>query len=152
MRAFLLWITVVLILAMFGVGAALYHEDNTQDVYNITNNLVWNTSFNYEENLENYKGYNISQINSIRLKNIIYKGIDAMGYITMEIAKWGVEFGYSHPEYNYLFFTKIIIYWVIITTIIPLLILLPIIIALFYVIGIGIYKLIKKLKNDTRKD
>jgi len=151
MRLILLWVTVVVILAMFGVGAALYSENNTQDVYNITNDLVWNTSFNYEENLKNYTSLNISHINSIRLNNIIYKGVDAIGYITMEVAKWGVEFGYSHPEYNYLFFAKIIIYWVIITTALPLIVLLPIIIALFYIIGEAIYKLIKRQKHDKHK-
>lgn len=141
----------VMLLAFFGGGKALYEEDNTQDVYNFTNNLNWNSSIiPAEEIIYNSTSMNISKANMIRLKNIVYKTVDTIGYTIFEMAKWGVETGFRNPDWNYLWLAKWLIILLIITVALPLLNLIPIILALIYLIYVGIKTLYFKIKNRKR--
>lgn len=153
MKFISMWFMLVLLLAFFGGGKALYEEDNTQDVYNFTNNLNWNSSIiPAEEIIYNSTSMNISQANMIRLKNIVYKSVDTVGYIIFETAKWGVETGFRNPDWNYLWLAKWLIILIIIMIALPLLGLFPIIIALIYLSYVGIKQLYLKIKTKLKNE
>jgi len=156
MRFLTTWLFIIIVIAFFGVGKAFYHEDNTQDIYNITNGglFEWNSSIWDEKGNEmfyNQTNLNVSGITIMHFRKIIYKGIDAFGYIGFEVAKWGVEAGFRHPEWNYLWVAKWLTIVIIISIALPLIAVLPALIALLYLTGVGIVKafkwIVKKVKH-----
>ena len=155
MRFLIFWICVLFLLSCFGVGKALYHEDNTVDIYNITNNkITWNSSIwdeQREEMFYNTTSINTSVINMIHLKNIIYKGIDFYGYVSFEITKWGIEVGFENPQYNYQVVIKWLFYFAIFIIILTLFPILPILLALIYLSYVGIKKLVLRFKEFNKK-
>jgi len=131
---------VVLFLIMFGVGSAYYEDKPGADIYNMTKNLVWNyssTSPEVYENFQNKTDINLSQINSIRIRNIIHKFVDFIGFTMMEIAKWGLEWGFNHPEYNYMSFAKLLMWWFLILTCFQI---VPISLAMLYLFWVVVHK------------
>ena len=150
MRLLVIWILLILLLSFFGIGKALYHEDNTRDIYNVTvNRLQWNSSLMEDKINKNYNisAMNVSGVTIIHLKNIIYKSADTVGYIGMEVAKWGVEVGFRNPEWNYIWLVKWICIIIVVLYCLALIQILPILIALIYLTFIGIKWLIIKIKN-----
>ncbi len=145
MRLLFIFTTFIFLFATFAVGGALYKENNTQDIYNLTQNLNWNAS-NFElEEFDNLTGLNASQINSIRLKNVINKGVDTFGFMMFEVAKWGVETGFGHPEWNYIFIAKVVVIILLIALFLPFIKVLPTLLALSYLLVYGIHWLSKKI-------
>ncbi len=150
-------VLVIVLIAMFGVGSILYEHDieengKLNDTFRFQ--IEWNST-DYQQYIEENtypEEYNISKINGIRLRNVIYKTIDWMGYILFELANWGVEFGYVHGEdinYNTLidWLPRIIILimvFVAFPAIVPL-------IALIYLLCVGIKKGYIKIKNRVCK-
>lgn len=152
MRLITFWLFIIFILSVMGVGKIFYHQDNTIDITNITNKMVWNESL-YESNIQNTtEDMNLSTKSIVHIKNIIYKGISNLGYIAFEVVKFGVELGYDNPDYNYIWFARIIIYILILCILLSLIPALPIIIALCYLIIVGIKKLIKRFKKNKRQE
>lgn len=154
MRFITIWIILIMLLAFFAIGKAIYREDNTIDIYNYTSkNVNWNSTLYNEK----YSGdtFNLSmkesEISRHRLVNIIYKGIDTIGYITFEVAKWGIEVGFRNPDWNYLFFIKIIIFLILMIILLTLLPVLPLLIALTYLLYVGIKILFIKIKTRFDK-
>lgn len=154
------WLLIIMMLAFFGAGKALYHEDNTQDIYNFTNGglFEWNSSIWEEERNEifyNETNLNVSGITIMHLRKILYKGIDTIGYIGIEVAKWGIEVGFRNPEWNYLWLAKWLAIIVVITVLLPLIGVLPILIALLYLLYVGIVRvfkwIVKKVKHKHSK-
>lgn len=148
MRILFFFILIITIFGFFAVGRALYHEDNTVDIQNLTESLlVWNSSYFDEQTNVNVldHNYSLGVINSIRLKKIIFKTLDTTGYITFEFGKWGVETGYNRPEWDYLFWAKMIIILLAIIICLPL---MPIIIFSPIIIWVLIkeYKIRKEEK------
>ena len=92
-----------------------------------------------------------SELGISRLLNIIYKGVDTMGYISYEVAKWGIEVGYRNPEWNYVWITKWFIIIILVMFCIPLLIIFPYIIAIFYILIVWIKEVGKKFKNKRNE-
>lgn len=140
---------VIVFLSLMLVGQTLreynIEENETFNIYNFTeNNLVWdyNYSTTIKLNVSNISNINLNNIQSNRIINIIDKSIDYGGYVIFEISKWGLEFGYTHPQYHFKTIINIMI-GLMILSILPALI--PII-ALFYLIFEGIKWLIKKAK------
>ena len=134
-----------MLLAFFGVGKALYQDDNTQDIYNVTNRINWNSSI-LETKQVNGSMTN-KEISITRMINTIYIGIDAMARITFEVAKWGVEVGFKNPDWNYLWLAKILTIVIIILFLIPTLVALPYIVAIFYLLYKSIKNFIEKRKK-----
>jgi len=150
MKFISLWIFIIIILSFLSIGKVFYEEDNTQDITNITNQLEWNET-RYNSLIENTsKDMNLSMRNTIRIKNIIYKGISNVGFIFFEISKIGIELGYENPEYNYLWFAKIIIYILILCMVLTIIPILPIIIAIIYLLIKALINLIKAIKKKTK--
>ncbi|KKM61411.1 hypothetical protein LCGC14_1532020 [marine sediment metagenome] len=145
MRLLSLWILIIMLLAFFGVGKALYQDDNTQDIYNVTNRINWNSSI-LETKQVNGSMTN-KEISITRMINTIYIGIDAMARITFEVAKWGVEVGFKNPDWNYLWLAKILTIVIIILFLIPTLVALPYIVAIFYLLYNSIKNFIEKRKK-----
>lgn len=110
MRFITLIFLLICLMAFFGVGRAVYEDDNTQNIYNFTTQIEWNSSIFPLNN--NYSSDNMTQpeINIIRIKNILYKFVDTGGYIALEVSKWGIEFGFNHPEWNYISTMNLIVF------------------------------------------
>jgi len=111
----------ILLLSIF-LGSTLYENQPNLDIYNKTENtFVWNES--------NFKIYTINNTNDyqeIRIRNSINKLVNAFGFITFEIFKFGTEYGFNKKiDYKDVKFLVIII--IILAFIKPLLILLLII-------------------------
>lgn len=139
-------IVLLFFIAMFGIGQVLYEDKGSDyDIYNLTNHLKWNSS--------KFQPQNYTNTTMDRIGNIITKLTDFVGYSSFEIAKFGVEYGFQHPEIDYLqlleYVRYIVIIWVV-SLLFPMLIPL---IALIYITVLGVKKLInwiksKRFKND----
>lgn len=141
-----MFLLIICILSAMGVGKIFYHEDNTRDINEVTSKVIWNESI-YESKIQNTTiNMTLSQRATIRLTNIIYKGISNIGFIAFEVAKFGIELGYANPDYDYLWFAKWIVYIMIFTICLTLIPLLPIIAALFYLTWKGIANLSKIIR------
>ena len=139
-------------------GQSVYQSDldynKTRDIYNLTEtSFVWNTSVgdNIKNNIQpniNVKEYNVSVE---RFGNILGEFINFVGYSFMEVSKWGIEYGYNHPEHDLGFFLDFLIkiFWLfIILMLIPLVIPL---LAIIYLSCKGIYILTTKIIDWFKK-
>jgi len=97
----------LLILGFFllaiNAGDTLYEADKaantTRDIFNYTeSHFLWNSSVAPITELN--ETHNKSEALSIRINNILNKGIDWLGFSFMETGKLGVEMGY-HGEGNF---------------------------------------------------
>ena len=142
---------IFMIISMFA-AQTLYEthqkENVTFNIYEFTEkSLVWNyTNPNTDiiGNISEYEPVNYTEIQSKRIQNLIYKAIDFIGYSFYEIAKWSMEFGYTHPQYDFELFMDLVIYYIwaiIILSLFPMVI--PVV-ALTYLAVIGIRKLTKR--------
>jgi len=154
MRLLGLWIILIAILGVFGVGKSLYQNDNTINIYNFTeNNLISNES-KFDSSLisfENKTDLNMSTVSLGHLKNIIFKTANTVGYIGFEIGKWGIEFGFENPDYNYLSALKFIyciLIFILFCAVMPI---IPLVLALIYVFYMLIKKIAEKIKHFLRK-
>ncbi len=161
MRILSLMILIGIVALMF-MGQSVYQSDveygTERDIYNFTESTInWNNSItekfneNWEDNIQVLE----YDVNIKRFKNVLKKFVDFIGYSFVEAFKWGIEYGYTHPEYDLRFFLKILIkiLWIIviiiaITSLAPLVIPL---LALIYLFFKGIYYLIKKVINLNEK-
>lgn len=152
-------IILIFIVAMMFAGQAVYKSDldynKTRDIYNLTkSSLVWNTSIgdNIKTNIQtniNVKEYNVG---IERFGNVLGEFINFVGYSFMEVSKWGIEYGYNHPEHDLGFFLDFLIkiFWlVIVLTLIPLVIPL---LAIIYLSFKGVYLLTIKIKEWFKKN
>ena len=151
MRILTLMILIILFLFM-SAGQTAYKLDiesgEERDIYNFTESTMkWNSSIINSFNIDIEEDIQILEYDVTigRFKNILYKFIDFIGYSSFEGAKWGIEYGYTHPEYDLKFFLDLLIKILWITVIISLIPLVVPLIALIYLFFKGIYYLIKKI-------
>jgi len=137
----------IFLVATLLIGQNLYQYDIEQNasrnIYNFTSQIK-NPNLSCEQILYN-QNVSIPELKIYRLNNIACStarfGID----VGLEITKFGVEFGYENPQYDYNFFLKIFklwIFFVILVLVSPVIIPL---IALIYLIGVGIYNLVLRI-------
>jgi hypothetical protein len=125
-------------------GQDLYKDDvennKTRDIYNFTEN-----SLNSSKIItQNYLPTDIEDNHNIfRFKKVFNNLIFFMGDSTSELAKWSIEYGYSHPEQDLPFFLDIFIKFMIITLIIACIPLIVPLLALIYLLFKGFYLLLK---------
>jgi len=140
------------VLSILFVGQVLYesdiHDNTSRDIVNFTeSSLVWNYSI---DNL------NTPNIGVNRLSNIIHKTIDWFGFIGFEVAKWGLEFGYNNPQYDFKFLADFMIKIVLLIIIITVLTQIIPLIAVGYLIVHftikGVKKLYYKIKERKRDE
>jgi hypothetical protein len=137
-------VLLMVVFAMLTISQNLYEDDPTRDIYNTTETLFdWNVTYQeqvavayYNQTPGEYAG-----VQSNRMQNIAYKTIDWMGYVSFEIAKSLVEFGFTHPEYDYRFFfnlVKFLLYTLVVVVCLPL---VTPVLALLYLTWRGLVKL-----------
>lgn len=151
-RTLFLMIFLIFIGAMLLVGQSLYQQDLedgvTRDIYNFTNNLVApeNTcGLVYNQNIS------IPEVKIQRLNNIVCSFSEFAVTSGIEVVKFGVEYGYENPQYDYNFFLKIFkiyIFAIILLAVFPVIVPL---IALIYLLGLGVHKAIKYLSKLSQK-
>lgn len=143
---------VIFIAAVLSVGQVMYEHDKemniTRNIYEATYNITWNSTMTQQMIYSNYTDANfLPKLMETRYSNIVVKGVDFVGYTGLEVAKMGIEFGYTHPDYNYRFFLTLAKYWIyalIIFAIVPVII--PVM-ALFTILFMTIRDLVVKLKK-----
>jgi len=140
--------------AMFASQTLYYsHQENNEtfDIYNYTeNNFIWNYTSGEDMIRNNYSkmtGLDYSEIQSKRIGNLIHKFIDFIGYSLYEITKWVMEFGYTHPEYDFGFFMNLVKYWLFAMMTIAIFPILIPLLALVYLALIGLNKIFKYIKE-----
>jgi len=159
MRGLIFGIVLFVLFGIMFASQTLYHshqENNeTFDIYNFTeNNLVWNYSSGEEmfrNNLSDMVSLDYSKIQSKRIGNLIHKFVDCFGYSMFEVSKWAMEFGYTHPEYDFGYFMNFVKYWLFAMIIIALFPILIPLIALIYLIFVGIKKIVGKIRTPKTK-
>ncbi len=142
----------IMIFLFMMAGQAAYKSDieigEERDIYNFTEStLKWNNSLTSELETIVEEDIQTKEYGTTlgRFKNVLYKFIDFIGYSSFEGAKWGIEYGYTHPEYDLRFFLDFLIKILWITVIIALIPLVVPLLALIYLFFKGIYCLIKKI-------
>lgn len=154
----------ITIIAFFAVGQAMYTAETENNIsHNLTNlthaleeTVKWNSSqFQIDENMSKYADES-GVLQSNRLRNIIIKGVDFLGYAMFEVAKWGTEFGYTHPELGFMTIVNEIptfLKWVIAIMIIAAMskVIMPLF-AVLYILGYLCYTGYNKLKQKNGKN
>ena len=153
MRGLNFGILLFIFFVMLSIGQITqeYHAENnmTVDIYNYTEtNLVWNYNVSQEE--LNNTDLNYSQIQTRRISNVINKGVDFFGFVAFEASKWCIEFGYTHPDYDFEYFMYFIKYWLFAIIIIAALPVVVPLLALIYLVGVGVKKVVIKLSKHGR--
>jgi len=160
MRIVTILVLICFVSLMF-VGQSMYQADledgELRDIYQQTEqSFNWSNYSTVIENAVNNEmddSVNIKEydVNTKRVKNVLIKFIDFAGFSSFEISKWGIEYGYEHPEHDMGFFLNFLvkIFWVILfITLVPLVV--PVL-AIIYLFFKGIFWLFRKLvgwKNE----
>ena len=142
-----LYIPLILLvgLTVMLIGQITYESDlennKTRDIYNFTEStLVWN----FTQDIELYDGTysDVGRLRTNRIGNVINKFVDFIGYSAFESSKGLMEFGYTHPQYDFNFMLKAVMYYLIISIIlIAIPVLIPVLV-LICLIGIAIYNFV----------
>jgi len=156
-------LVLIFVMTLMFAGQTAYKSDLeyniTRDIYNLTeNSLIWNYSVGetIKTNIKSEVDIIEYDINIKRFGNVLGEFINFIGYSVIEVGKWGVEYGYSHPEHDLGFFLNFLIkiFWLIL-----IIVLVPLIIPLLAIIYLsckGVYILTTKIidwfkKNAKRK-
>jgi hypothetical protein len=161
MRGLFFGIILFSLFAILFASQTLYNShqetNKTFDIYNFTeNNLVWNYTLEEDtirNNLSEMMGLDYGEIQSKRIRNLIHKFVDFFGYSLFEVSKWVIEFGYTHPGYDFGFFMNFVKYWLFAMIIIAIFPILIPLLALIYIVIIKLNKIFKyaKVKLWQRK-
>jgi len=154
-------LVLICFVALMFVGQSMYQADledgglrdiyqQTEESFNWTNysTVIKNAVNNEMDDSIQIKEYDV---NTKRVKNVLIKFIDFAGFSSFEISKWGIEYGYEHPEQDMGFFLNFLvkIFWIILfVTLVPLVV--PVL-AIIYLFFKGIFWLFRKLvgwKNE----
>ena len=145
----------IFFVSLIFVGQTMYQSDlennDLRDIYQQTEeSFNWsNFSTIIEQSVNdgvsdevNIKEYDI---NVKRIKNVFIKFIDFAGFSSFEISKWGIEYGYEHPEHDLGFFLNFLIKVFVIILLIALVPLVVPVLAIIYLFFKGIFWLFRKL-------
>ncbi len=148
----------IMVLMMIFLGVVLHESDvenNTErNIFNYTEAQFgqWNSS-QWESKPLNNTNLSMSEVFSFRVRNMIFKTVDLVGYSLFQGIKLGIEFGYEkayayEPE-RFISLAKVILIVVMIGFIVPIII--PVL-ALLYLLFEGLKWLIDRFnKNERRK-
>lgn len=146
----------IMVLMMIFLGVVLHQSDVENDternIFNYTESQfdVWNSSQWQVDDL-NYTNLTMSNAFSFRVKNMVFKTVDLVGYSLFQGIKLSIEFGYEKayaygPE-NFVSLAKIILAIAIIIIILPIIV--PAL-ALSYLLFEGLKWIINKFRNEWR--
>ncbi len=139
------------------VGETLHNQDfedlAPRDIYNWTETkLEWNESTFERVKTNVTANLNYSFVSVNRVKNILYKTIDWLGYTIFEVAKGSIEFGYNNADkYNFHFTWKLLIFYIFFMVFVLSIPALIVIIALIYIAYSGIKALVLRLRDWRTK-
>ena len=148
----------IMVLMMIFLGVVMHQSDVKngveRNIFNYTEAQfdVWNST-QWQVNEFNDTNITMSEAFSFRVKNMVFKTVDLVGYSLFQGIKLGIEFGYEkayayEPE-SFISLAKLIFIVVIIGFIIPVII--PVL-ALLYLLFEGLKWLIDRFnKNERRK-
>ena len=132
-------------------------KNETFNIYNFTETqMKWNYTF-AESQYVNETGFNYTSAADVlpqRISNLVSKTVDWIGYSLFEFAKFAIEFGYTHPQYDFGYFMHFIMYVMFILLAIAIFPIVIPLIALLYLAGKGIYSGVKwifKKKQEIKK-
>lgn len=142
-------IVYILVLMMIFLGVVLHQSDleyrEERNIFNYTENqFKWNSS-QWQKDPINSTNVTMSDAFSHRVRNIVFKTVDLVGYSAFQIIKVSMEFGYEkayayEPE-KFITIAKIILIIAILGFIVPIIV--PVL-ALIYLLFEGIKWVIQK--------
>lgn len=148
-----------IVLAMLLIGNTIYESDieqnETRNIYNLTEGtMIWNYSYNevVMQNISDVTNIQIAKVG--RVSNVIHKMIDFVGYSFMEIGKYFIEFGYTHPDINYRVALNLIRYYfilLIVSVAIPLVIPGIALVCILFMGLVNLIKYFKKISSQNRR-
>ena len=136
MRGLLTQTLLIVMLAMMIVGQSIREYNKDVDLIDfIDNNMTWNMNYTVEH-------LNESDNPKVkRVTNVVYKFVDFIGYSMFEMSKVALEFGYTHPGYDFNFMMYAIIFIMILPVFLP-------IVAVLYLIFTWVMGLKKRGNED----
>ena len=147
-----------MVLMMIFLGVVLHQSDvennAERNIFNYTETQFdgWNST-QWDVEPLNSTNVTMSEVFSFRVKNMIFKTVDLVGYSLFQGVKLGIEFGYEKAyAYNpdsFISLAKIILVVVIIAMILPIII--PFL-AILYLMFEGAKWLIERFKNERQKN
>lgn len=147
---FIFIVMIIAVMATLGVGKVFYDEGYSEEFIkeNVSSKLTWNETI-FQQHYKNTDALNVSyaEVNTFRITNIILKIGDSIGWIMMEVARFGVEEGYKNPQIDWIFAMKVLAWWCVLVSIVPIGGLIIVLAALVYVIIQAICNLYRRLKK-----
>lgn len=126
------------LIGIFASTSALHKENPDLNIYNFTNDLNWNSTFEQRlvKEINTSLDIDFASINNMRIKNMIYKTIDWVGYLLFESAKYAIELGFNYASDELIvtdwivWLARIVVFCVAFPIIVPLIALIYILIEL----------------------
>ena len=147
------YITYLFVLMFIFLGVVMHEtdiENNIErNIYNFSESeFIWNSSLFPTEEF-NYTNISMTDSFSFRVRNIIFKTVDLVGYTAFQVVKVSLEFGYE-KAYNYepesfISIAKLIFVIAILSFIFPIIV--PVL-AILYLLFEGAKWLIKKIQKS----
>lgn len=153
-KSLILFLILIFVSASLLIGQSIYLNDmesgNETDIYNLTESINAN-NYSCEYLYNNSQNVTIPKFKIDRLNRIVCSFAQFMLTSGIETAKFGVEFGYENPEYDYEFVIKLFKFFIYAMIVIALAPLVVPIIAITYLLIIGIINTIKYINRKFKK-
>lgn len=138
-------LVLICVLLVFSLACFVGNEAREHGHYAL-HNVSSSLSYNVTELQEVNESMNASVVARVRLSNVITIMTNFMHNIAMETAKFGVEYGYTHPNDYASISDKLIVLMYVYLAYLFLLI-SPFIIACAYLIGVGVRNCVRRYKK-----
>lgn len=141
------YLAIIMVLLSFGSGQTLYEENPNQNIDKLTDE----TMSNYGESIENIDFSHIDkETKEIETaSNIMEHGFKFMGSVFSELSGYGMQYGFTHPQYNYAVIVNVVILLLIVVMFSKLV--LPILVISYLGYGVARRKIRERNanKNET---
>jgi len=142
-------VTVLYLLCLGGIiGSENYKNGKDYDKYIIKYDNITSISINnfYNKTVSNYDTYE-EGYNDYDLGYMITETLNYIMKMSFRVARVGIKVGYENPQYNFIMFSRMINIFLIVSILLMCLPVLPIILAIGYLLFLGAKKIIKYFKH-----
>lgn len=149
-KGFVVFILVFVAFSMAFVGSVLYKEDLERGVFRDIYRFTEGLSVNYSCSSVSNDSFGVAGLKVERLNRVTCAFSDFIVVSGTEAVKFGVEFGYENPEYDYGYFAGLVklgLFYLVFVASVPVIV--PVI-ALFYLLVVGGVWLVKWVLKKLR--
>lgn len=113
----MIWrILIIMMLVFAAIGAVFHQAGNTPEEFKNATNRMSYAVVTQNLSLEDMA----ADTNLTFPARVVYKYADFMMFTTLEGGKYVMEYGYEHPEHDYLFWAKVLLWLWILSAAIPI--------------------------------